>query len=130
MEGLTFLRRHVPFIEGGALPTLRDPQYRAFARRELFRRQGGRCLYCEREFTEAGELAMTIEHLKPKMKGGKDGLKNLAAACWHCNQHRGKQMNATKMRKEAEAKVKAKASAVGAKKSVTSPLPTSPREGI
>lgn len=83
------------------MPTLRDPQYRAFARRELYRRQGGRCFYCDREFTKTGELALTIEHLKAKMKGGKDDLKNLAAACWHCNQHRGKQMNATKQRKKA-----------------------------
>ncbi|WJI40297.1 MULTISPECIES: HNH endonuclease signature motif containing protein [Mesorhizobium] len=84
------------------MPTLKDPQYRAFARREVHRRQGGRCLYCHREFTEAGELAMTLEHLKAKMKGGTDHLKNLAAACWHCNQHRGKQMNTTKLLKEAK----------------------------
>lgn len=83
------------------MPTLRDPQYRAFARRELHRRHGGKCHYCKRAFTKTGDLAMTIDHVKAKMKGGTDHLKNLVAACWHCNQHRGQQMNATKLRKDA-----------------------------
>ncbi|MFC3321295.1 HNH endonuclease [Mesorhizobium cantuariense] len=85
------------------MPTLRDSQYRAFARRELHRRQSGRCIYCSRELTKTGPTRMTIEHLKAKMKGGKDDLKNLAAACFHCNQLRGQQMNATKQRKEVKA---------------------------
>lgn len=102
MYGLTFLRRRDPFLPGDNMPTLKDPQYRAFVRRELYKRQGGRCCYCNREFTKTGELAVTIEHLKAIMKGGKDNLKNLAAACFHCNQHRGKQMNATKQRKERQ----------------------------
>ena len=34
-----------------------------------------------------------IEHRKPKMDGGTDARENLAAACLHCNQHRGRQMN-------------------------------------
>ncbi|WP_158302584.1 MULTISPECIES: HNH endonuclease [Mesorhizobium] len=80
------------------MPTLRDPQYRAFVRRELDRRQGGKCCYCRRDFTKTGPTRMTIEHKKAKMKGGTDDLKNLAAACYHCNQHRGQQMNSTKQR--------------------------------
>lgn len=35
----------------------------------------------------------TVEHKKAKMDGGKDNVANLAAACQHCNQHRGQQMN-------------------------------------
>jgi len=66
------------------------------ARRILIRRiaeQGGRCLYCRRPFTDAGPTRPTIEHRKAKMDGGRDAVANLAAACLHCNRHRGTQMN-------------------------------------
>ncbi|MUT22325.1 HNH endonuclease [Mesorhizobium loti] len=95
----------IPFVWGICMPTLRNPQYRAFVRRKLYMRQDGKCFYCHRDLTtkKTGELALTIEHRKAKMKGGTDDLKNLVAACWHCNHHRGEQMNATKQRKEAKA---------------------------
>jgi len=32
------------------------------------------------------------------MDGGTDDLSNLAAACFHCNQHRGTQKNQTKQK--------------------------------
>lgn len=38
---------------------------------------------------------MTIEHRLARMDGGSDKIDNLAAACWHCNQHRGRQKNMT-----------------------------------
>lgn len=41
---------------------------------------------------------MTIEHKKARMDGGSDDLSNLAAACFHCNQHRGRQMNEARQR--------------------------------
>lgn len=75
------------------MTNLRIPEYRAYVRRELYKRQGGKCCYCRRDFTKTGPTRMTIEHKVAKMKGGGDDLKNLAAACFHCNQHRGQQMN-------------------------------------
>jgi 5-methylcytosine-specific restriction endonuclease McrA len=67
-----------------------------YSRRILARRigeQGGRCLYCRRPFTGEGRTRPTIEHRKAKMDGGGDRVANLAAACLHCNQHRGRQIN-------------------------------------
>ncbi|RUV00999.1 hypothetical protein EOA79_19595 [Mesorhizobium sp. M1A.F.Ca.IN.020.03.2.1] len=46
---------------------------------------------------------MTIEHKVAKMKGGGDDLKNLAAACFHCNQHRGQQMNGARQKAQLAA---------------------------
>lgn len=86
------------------MPSLKNPQYRAFVKRHIRKRDDGKCHYCGRQFAKNGPTTMTIEHLKAKMKGGTDALNNLAAACLHCNHHRGKQMNETKQRKE---KVKA-----------------------
>ena len=36
--------------------------------------------------------APTLEHRKPKRDGGRDSVSNLAVACFHCNQHRAKQI--------------------------------------
>ncbi|MBZ9767127.1 HNH endonuclease [Mesorhizobium sp. CA6] len=58
----------------------------------LVKSQGGRCCYCNRLFTVFGITRPTLEHRKAKMDGGRDSVKNLAAACFHCNQHRGRQM--------------------------------------
>jgi 5-methylcytosine-specific restriction endonuclease McrA len=66
-----------------------------YSRRILARRideQDGCCLYCRRPFTGEGPTRPTIEHRKAKMDGGRDHVANLAAACLHCNQHRGRQM--------------------------------------
>lgn len=63
-------------------------------RHELARTQGFRCHYCKRLFGPKGSpLAATIEHLKALMDGGTNARENLVAACRHCNQHRGTQMN-------------------------------------
>ena len=81
------------------MATLRDPQYRAWVRRHLTKCQGGKCCYCKRPFTRTGPTQMTIEHILARMDGGSDRLNNLAAACKHCNQHRGRQKNMTQQRK-------------------------------
>ena len=78
---------------------------RDYARRVLARRiaeQDGRCCYCTRTFTPAGPRRATLEHRKAKMDGGRDRVANLAAACFHCNQHRGSQKN--KARQQAMAR--------------------------
>jgi 5-methylcytosine-specific restriction endonuclease McrA len=68
---------------------LQNPVYRIGVRTQLVKRQGGRCCYCHRQFTKSGPTRATIEHKKARMDGGLDDLDNLAAACLHCNQHRG-----------------------------------------
>lgn len=78
---------------------LNDPKYRARVRQLLAERQDGKCCYCGRTFTADGPTRMTIEHKQARMKGGTDRVDNLAAACWHCNQHRGRQMNQAKQRR-------------------------------
>lgn len=77
---------------------LRNPLYRMWVRRVLAKRQGGLCCYCRRAFTKKGPTRATIEHKKALMDGGTDALSNLAAACFHCNQHRGKQKNQAKQK--------------------------------
>jgi 5-methylcytosine-specific restriction endonuclease McrA len=54
--------------------------------------QDGLCCYCCRPFTNGGDRRPTIEHKKARMDGGKNHVANLAAACLHCNNHRGRQM--------------------------------------
>ncbi|MEZ5764434.1 MAG: HNH endonuclease signature motif containing protein [Xanthobacteraceae bacterium] len=70
-----------------------DSAYRQRVRNELVRNQDGKCCYCKRRFTADGPTRPTIEHKKARMDGGSDKLDNLAAACLHCNQHRGRQMD-------------------------------------
>ncbi|WP_366932468.1 HNH endonuclease [Mesorhizobium sp.] len=69
-----------------------------WVRRHLVKLQGGRCCYCQRNFTKRGPTRATIEHRKARMDGGSDDLTNLAAACLHCNQHRGQQKNGARQK--------------------------------
>ena len=64
----------------------------------LLLQQKGRCCYCRRPFGK-GPLRVTLEHKKPRRDGGGNNIENLAAACLHCNQHRGRQINASRQRK-------------------------------
>lgn len=56
-------------------------------------RQGGKCLYCGKSCIEntnhEDPAKATIDHIRPKSKGGKDSLDNLAIACRPCNKERG-----------------------------------------
>ena len=72
-----------------SMKRLKDPLHRMWVRRHLVKLQGGLCCYCGRSFTKRGPTSPTIEHKKAIMDGGTDDLANLAAACLHCNQHRG-----------------------------------------
>ncbi|MHB9436353.1 MULTISPECIES: HNH endonuclease signature motif containing protein [unclassified Mesorhizobium] len=81
---------------------LRNLQYRAWVRRHLAKSQGGKCCYCKRQFTKSGSTRFTIEHKKARMDGGSDDLSNLAAACFHCNQHRGLQKNRARQKAQRQ----------------------------
>ncbi|HSF93646.1 MAG TPA: HNH endonuclease [Thermohalobaculum sp.] len=56
------------------------------ARRLAWRRQGGRCLWCESPIALAES---TAEHLVARADGGTAALVNIAAACAPCNAARG-----------------------------------------
>ena len=71
-------------------------------RHELAQAQGIKCYYCKRTFGAKGTpLAATIEHRIALMDGGTNARANLVAACLHCNQHRGRQMNAARQSQRA-----------------------------
>ena len=47
-------------------------------RLRILRRDGYRCAYC-------GEQATTVDHVRPKSRGGTDDPANLVSACPRCN---------------------------------------------
>jgi len=53
-------------------------------RQNIFDSWYGKCAYCERR-------AESLDHIKPKFKGGDDRLTNLVPACNRCNQDKGSQ---------------------------------------
>jgi len=73
-------------------------------RSEAFRRQAGRCFYCNvLMWTDdcvafakrhglspraARWLQCTAEHLRARQDGGRESRENIAAACWVCNHRR------------------------------------------
>lgn len=48
----------------------------------LRKKQGGNCYYCKRPLNDA----VSIDHIKPKSKGGTNAQDNLALTCRPCNQ--------------------------------------------
>jgi 5-methylcytosine-specific restriction endonuclease McrA len=48
-------------------------------RKNLFRRDGGSCVYC------GSEHQLTADHVIPKSRGGKSTWENLVTACHTCN---------------------------------------------
>lgn len=53
------------------------------SRKNILKRDGHRCQYCG-----TGE-DLTIDHVLPKSRGGKDTWENLVAACNRCNHRKG-----------------------------------------
>jgi len=54
------------------------------SRKNILRRDGHRCQYCG---TTAAPL--TVDHIIPRSRGGKDSWDNLVAACIACNNRKG-----------------------------------------
>jgi 5-methylcytosine-specific restriction endonuclease McrA len=54
------------------------------SRKNILKRDGHRCQYCG---TTSGPL--TVDHLLPKIYGGKDSWENLVCACTRCNSIKG-----------------------------------------
>lgn len=54
------------------------------SRRNIFRRDRYQCQYCGRK-----NIALTIDHVIPKSRGGDDTWENLVTACVLCNARKG-----------------------------------------
>ena len=65
------------------------PAYDApFTRRNLFERDGHTCQYCG---TSYGSDRLSIDHVRPRSKGGKTSWDNCVLACVRCNSAKGDQ---------------------------------------
>ncbi len=53
------------------------------SRKNIIRRDRFRCQYC------GGRDGLTVDHVVPKSRGGKDTWENLVAACTRCNNKKG-----------------------------------------
>lgn len=67
------LTRYVHLPRGRAVPV---------SRRGVLRRDAHRCAYC-------GAHATTIDHVRPRSRGGADSWENLVACCLRCNNAKG-----------------------------------------
>ncbi len=55
-------------------------------RRNLFARDRNVCQYCGKHF---GTAELSIDHVKPRIRGGEDSWTNLVCACIRCNARKG-----------------------------------------
>ncbi len=58
-------------------------------RKNLLKRDNHRCQYCGRS-----SVPLTLDHILPKQRGGKDTWGNLVAACHPCNVRKGNRVPA------------------------------------
>ncbi|MSP19740.1 MAG: HNH endonuclease [Bdellovibrionales bacterium] len=54
-----------------------------FSRANLYSRDEHRCQYCYKKFTDK---ELTMDHVKPSVRGGKKTWENIVTACMKCNQ--------------------------------------------
>lgn len=57
-------------------------------RQQVLARASRRCEYCQTSQQVIG-MPLVVDHILPKSLGGGDGLDNLCAACYRCNQYKG-----------------------------------------
>lgn len=63
-------------------------------RRNLFKKQRGKCYYCgrklsRRRLTQQNQFQPTVDHVVPLGQGGEDKLRNKIMACQACNRSKG-----------------------------------------
>jgi 5-methylcytosine-specific restriction endonuclease McrA len=63
-----------------------SPKQKKIKKNQLLLEYGSCCYWCRKEFPME---KLTIDHLKPKSKGGSNNLENLRLACFECNNSRG-----------------------------------------
>ena len=56
-----------------------------FSRANVYARDDYRCQYCYKKFSER---ELTLDHVKPVVRGGKKTWENIVAACVRCNQRK------------------------------------------
>ena len=54
----------------------------------IYLRDDFRCAYCGRDLREAHPRELTLDHLRPRCRGGDNGDRNLVLACVRCNSAR------------------------------------------
>ena len=54
----------------------------------IYLRDGFKCVYCTADLTQANPREVTLDHIKPRCKGGSHKAKNLITACITCNSQR------------------------------------------
>ena len=60
------------------------------ARKARVRQRGGDCCeYCKLRQEDSPLAVLHVEHIIPRIHGGRDDLDNLALACIDCNLHKG-----------------------------------------
>jgi len=57
-----------------------------FNRRNIFLRDGHRCQYCGKRFSSP---RLSLDHVMPKSRGGRDTWENIVCACLKCNVDKG-----------------------------------------
>jgi len=77
--GETYIPRTIKLTYNVAIPELELP----FSRENIFARDNYTCQYCGMEFKSSD---LTLDHVFPKSRGGKDDWGNIVACCKHCNQ--------------------------------------------
>ena len=70
--------------------------HKQVARRVMAREQEWRCHYCGGVMDKApgshdNPTGVTIDHVRPRCRGGDDSPENLVACCYRCNQDKGDQ---------------------------------------
>lgn len=60
-----------------------------YSKWDVFKKNKGKCIYCEQEFRDIYDPRFTIEHLIPISKGGPDIFSNVFPCCRKCNSNRG-----------------------------------------
>lgn len=58
----------------------------AFSRRNVFLRDGYRCMYCNMRFPPS---ELTCDHVQPRSRGGGTNWENVVSACGPCNRRKG-----------------------------------------
>ena len=58
----------------------------AYARRQKYADQDGRCNGCDNDYLEKD---LTLDHIDPVSKGGTNDLSNLQLLCHNCNSIKG-----------------------------------------
>ena len=71
---------------GTLMPNLKNKGYKTRIKAVLYKQQDGMCIGCERTFDSRN---LTIDHIRPRSKGGGDEEDNLMLLCGTCNSVKG-----------------------------------------